>query len=206
MEFVLVPGGAFLPAGALGRGSRNSEVGVATQIAPFLFARTPTTQSAWRRTMGVNSSCFVGDRLPVEKVDLDEATAFCSRLGLQIPTEEQWEFACRAGTTTPWCCGDESALPDFAWYERNAARSTHPVGEKRPNAFGLLDIVGNVWEWCRPDAAAVGAEARIRGGAWTSDAQQLDSSRRLSYPTGTRMGILGFRPLRALSATGDAHR
>jgi formylglycine-generating enzyme required for sulfatase activity len=206
MEFVLVPGGAFVRPETPSIASKTAEVAAAVQIAPFLFARTPVTQAAWRRTMGVNPSCFVGDRLPVEKVDLDEATAFCARLGLQIPTEEQWEFACRAGTTTPWCCGDETALADFAWYEKNAARSTHPVGEKRPNAFGLFDIVGNVWEWCRPDVDAVGREARIRGGAWTSDAQQLDSSRRLSYPAGTRMGILGFRPLRALGSTTEPRR
>jgi len=203
MEFVLVPGGPFAPPG---RGARpHTEVRAAVLLAPFLFARTQTTQAAWRRTMGGNPSSFLGDRLPVERVDLGEATAFCDRLGLALPTESQWEHACRAGTTAPWCCGDEKDLPDFAWFDKNAGRSTHPVGEKKPNAFGLFDVVGNVWEWCRPDEEGA-REARIRGGAWTSDARQLDSSRRLSYAAGTRMGILGFRPLRAIASFQEARR
>jgi formylglycine-generating enzyme required for sulfatase activity len=185
---------------------KPADVGVAVQVAPFLFARTPVTQAAWRRTMGVNPSCFVGDRLPVEKVDLDEAAEFCARLGLALPSEDQWEHACRAGTTSPWCCGDEEHLPDFAWFERNSDRSTHPVGEKRPNAFGLHDVMGNVWEWCRPQDGAAVREARIRGGAWSSDAGQLHSSRRFSYAAATRMGTLGFRPLRALASAVEARR
>jgi formylglycine-generating enzyme required for sulfatase activity/serine/threonine protein kinase len=207
MEFVLLPGGAITLSGMPGHVQRRRpDDAAAQQVQPSLFARTPVTQAAWKRANGANPSCFSGDRLPVEQVDLAGADAFCRRYGLVLPTEAQWEFACRAGTDAQWCCGKESRLPEFAWFEKNAGTSTHPVGEKLPNAFGLLDIIGNVWEWCRLDEGTAAREPRCRGGAWTSDARQLQSSWRLSYPAGTRMGILGFRPLRELSSPLEVPR
>jgi formylglycine-generating enzyme required for sulfatase activity len=206
LEFVLVPGGTIRearPTGPLGssdRTPRRPDADGRIAVGPFLVARTPVTQDAWRRVDATNPSCFVGGRLPVEQVDLAAAEAFCAAGGLALPTEREWEHACRAGTESAWCCGDESVLPEFAWFDRNAGRSTHPVAEKKPNAFGLFDVVGNVWEWCRLDEAAAVREPRIRGGAWTSDARQLQSSWGLSYPASTRMGILGFRPVRELPA------
>ena len=197
-EFVLIPGGRPLPPALSGQ--PVAEPAADARVAPFLRARTPVTQATWRRVMGGSPSTFSGERLPVEQVDLAAAESFCRRFVMALPTEQQWEHACRAGTSGPWTCGDPALLPEFAWFDRNAGASTHPVGEKKPNAFGLLDIIGNVWEWCRPELVVPARDPRCRGGAWTSDVRQLQSSWRLSYPAATRMGILGLRPIREVLA------
>jgi formylglycine-generating enzyme required for sulfatase activity len=203
LEFALVPGGSILPQSASRGGLQRGDASARVRVAPFLASRTPVHQAAWRKVMGANPAFHVGDRLPVEQVNLADALAFCERAGLSLPTEAQWEFACRAGVDAAWCCGDESRLSEHAWFERNSGRSTHPVGEKRPNALGLLDVMGNVWEWCAPEGGDP-ANARIRGGAWTSEPRQLQSAWSLCYPATTRMSMLGFRPVRALATSEEA--
>ena len=109
--------------------------------------------------MGNNPSLFKGPKNPVETVSWDDCQQFLGKLHakvgsgagkFQLPTEAQWEYACRAGSTTRFCFGDDYLkLGDYAWYVKNSGRKTHPVGEKKPNAWGLYDMHGNVSEWCQ---------------------------------------------------------
>jgi len=167
---------------------------------PFYFSALPTTQQVWQTVMGSNPSTFVGDpRLPVDTVSWQEANRFCRRLSsiakrhVRLPTEAQWEYACRAGTTSEYFFGDESRAEEYAWYDMNSQDRTHPVGLKKPNPWGLFDIVGNLWEWCEDawfadhrDAFADGAarvgdaagRRTLRGGAWDMDVFRCRSAYR----------------------------
>jgi len=150
---------------------------------------------------------------PVTCVSWDDAMAFCDWLSREegrtyrLPTEAEWEYACRAGSTTLWCFGDdESSLGEYAWYGANSEGKTHPVAEKKPNAWGLYDMYGNVWEWCSdwygayqstavddPTGAGAGLLRVDRGGGWGSDARGCRSADRHVGTPGDRSDYLGFR-------------
>jgi formylglycine-generating enzyme required for sulfatase activity len=138
----------------------------------------------------------------------------------RLPTEAQWEYACRAGSTTRYCFGDDdSELGEYAWYAANSGNTTHPVGEKKPNAWGLYDMHGNVWEWCQdwydsgyyaksptddPTGAATGSDRVYRGGSWGNPAGLCRSADRLGSGPGGRGSFLGFRASRvAASGSGE---
>jgi formylglycine-generating enzyme required for sulfatase activity/predicted Ser/Thr protein kinase len=161
---------------------------------PFYLGVTEVTQGQYRAVMGQNPSHFRGsDDLPVEMVSWEEAQAFCARLNEQekeqlsgeryrLPTEAEREYACRAGTTTRFSFGDaNSGLDDHGWFGSNSGGQTHPVGQKRPNPWGLFDMHGNVWEWCEdgyddkyyvsspaadPPGPSQAAFRVVRGGSW----------------------------------------
>ncbi len=135
---------------------------------PFYLGKYPVTQEQWQAVMGSNPAFYSPDgggklqvagkhttRLPVESVSWNDAVEFCRRLSENdgkkygLPTEAQWEYACRAGSTTRYCFGDDvDPLNDFGYYSENSAHRTRPVGEKKPNAWGLCDMHGGVMEWC----------------------------------------------------------
>jgi hypothetical protein len=135
----------------------------------------------------------------------------------RLPTEAEWEYACRAGSATAWCFGDgESGLNDYAWSERNAGNKTHPVGQKKPNAWGLYDMHGNVWEWCQDwyaddyskssgvdPAGPLGGSARVCGGGWSNPLSRGNcrSGCRGGQSPGFRHDSVGFRVLLVLSET-----
>ncbi|MCY3018035.1 MAG: formylglycine-generating enzyme family protein [Planctomycetota bacterium] len=152
----------------------------------FYMARFLTTQEQYQQVMGTNPSGFKGASLPIDTMSRDDVQEFCKKVSektgqaVRLPTEAEWEFACRAGTTTAYYSGDtEADLGRAAWYYANSGGKAHPVGQKEPNAFGLYDMHGNVWEWCadwygyyeaaaavNPQGAPHGQYRVLRGGAW----------------------------------------
>ena len=158
--------------------------------------------------METNPSQFTGDRNPVELVSWEDAQEFIGRLNAKegsaryrLPTEAEWEYACRAGTETPRYHHD---LDTIAWYTANSNGHTHPVGQKVPNAWGLYDMLGNVSEWCHHggreytaagvvDPTGAGALRVIRGGSWGEAARDVRAADRGWNHPGYRSGDLGFR-------------
>lgn len=157
----------------------------------LLMARTPVTQAQWREVMGTEPSYFKGDDLPVECVSWHDAMEFCQQTETRLPTEAEWEYAYRAGTTTTWYNGDdESKVGDIAWFNGNSDSQTHPVGQKQPNAWGLHDMAGNVWEWCDDQ---LDSDRVFRGGSWNNVASNtMAATRHNTYPEDRDYNI-GFR-------------
>ena len=126
-----------------------------------------------------------------------------------LPTEAQWEYACRAGSTTKYCYGDgEAELGDYAWFDKNSEKSTHPVGSKKPNRWGLYDMHGNAWEWCAdwyndthygasltddPAVPSSGASRVLRGGSWNNSPDYSRSAIRNRRAPAIRISFTGFR-------------
>ena len=145
---VYVTGGTFLMGSPDNEPDRDSDERPQHRVTVpgFSMGKYEITQAQWKAVMGTNPSYFKGDNLPVENVSWNDAKEFCSKLSqmtgkqYRLPTEAEWEYACRAGTTGPYA----GNLDAMAWYSNNAGFKTHPVGQKRPNAFGLYDMHGNV--------------------------------------------------------------
>ena len=206
------------PAGKFLMGSPKSEEGRYNDEDPwhevtltkgFWMLETQVTQAMWQRVMGENPSRFRGDDLPVECVSWNDCQGFCCRLsdkiGMQIslPTEAQWEYACRAGTATPYA---GNSLEEMGWYVENSNGETHSVGQKKANAWGLYDMHGNVWEWCQdwfgnypsgsvtdPTGPKSGRYRVYRGSSWCNDAQDCRSASRYRYTANLREYYVGFR-------------
>jgi formylglycine-generating enzyme required for sulfatase activity len=152
---------AWIPPGTFQMGSNDGEddekpVHTVRITRDFYMGVHEVTQGQYQQVMGTNPSKFKGSNLPVEQVSWDDAVEFCKKLSqkegktYRLPTEAQWEYACRAGTTTKFSFGDsESQLGEYAWYSGNSGSKTHPVGDREPNAWGLYDMHGNVFEWCQ---------------------------------------------------------
>jgi formylglycine-generating enzyme required for sulfatase activity len=215
------------PADEPGRSSREGPQHRVTLTKVFWIADTPCTQALWQAVMGWNPSRFKSPRRPVEQVSWREVETFLEQLnersaGLKVglPTEAQWEYACRAGTTTATYTGpmqilhwnSAPILDEIAWYAGNSdvRVGTREVGLKRPNDWGLYDMLGNVWEWCadnygryavqyvvNPKGRSSGVERVLRGGGWHSQARRVRAAFRLAYEPGYRSGDLGFRLVRS---------
>ena len=194
MKFVRIPKGELL------RGSHR-----VTISKPFRMSATEVTQRQWLAVMGTNPSHFRNLDAPVEQVTWNEVQEFLRRTGTRLPTEAEWEYACRAGTTTAYSTGDTLA-PDDANYDR---KSTIPVASFQPNAWGLYDMHGNVWEWCAdeycpyPDTAVRDPFQRcgspykvIRGGSWHFGPDSAASALRYTHEPHLRGFSIGFRVVR----------
>ena len=140
---------------------------------PLYIGKYEITQEQYQQVVGSNPSRFSGRKLPAEQVPWHDAREFCKQVAdltksnIRLPSEAEWEYACRAGTKTAYCSGDtEKDLGEFAWYGSNSGNRTHAVGQKRPNAFGLYDMHGNVSEWCEDDWHKRYEGAPNNGHAW----------------------------------------
>ena len=196
--FVRVPGGSFLMGSPEDEGDRRQdEKQRKVVVSPFLIAKYEVTQAQWQNVMGENLSRFKGDDLPVEEVSWEECRGFCEKTGLVLPSEEQWEYACRAGATSEYAGTGE--LDDMGWYKDNSGKQTHPVGQKQANDFGLYDMHGNVLEWCE-DVYEPGSEYRVvRGGSSRAPARDCRSASRIpAGPSRSRLSFVGFRVVRPL--------
>jgi formylglycine-generating enzyme required for sulfatase activity len=208
MAMVLIPPGEFMMGS--NKDGRAKPVHRVHITKAFYLGKYEVTQSQYAAITGTNPSKFKGSQHPVERVSWDDALAFCDKLGndFRLPTEAEWEYACRAGTA-----GDHAGtLKDMAWYDVNSSRQTHEVGRKRPNAWGLYDMHGNVWEWCGdwygdyatgdvtdPTGATTGSGRVYRGGCWADPPPGSCSSALRPWPSpGGRRYYLGFRLLRTV--------
>jgi formylglycine-generating enzyme required for sulfatase activity len=221
MGFVLIPAGSFKrgsPAGESGRYD-NERRHLVTISKPFYLQTTEVTQKQWRQVMGSNRSYFkeCGDDCPVEDVSWIDAQEFIQKLNqtesgteYRLPTEAEWEYACRAGSNGRFCFGnDEARLGEHAWYWSNSGGKPHPVGKKKPNIWGLYDMHGNVREWCQdwygdyptgqvtdPAGPKAGKTRVFRGGSFNASARELDCAFRLAIAPGTRTYFFGLRVAR----------
>ena len=215
MQFVAIPAGEFRMGSE--DGDKDEKPAHRVRITkPFYMGKYEVTQEQWQALMGKNPSRFKGAKNPVECVSWFDCPKFLEKLAAKapkgftccLPTEAEWEYACRAGTTTKYHFGDdENELADYAWYDKNSDKRTHPVGEKKPNPWGLYDMYGNCWEWCQdlyvnkypagdrtdPVVSQPGKVPVLRVGSWFRPADRCRSAHRYKATPQHRNGNLGFR-------------
>ncbi|WP_345496502.1 formylglycine-generating enzyme family protein [Nocardia callitridis] len=211
-----------IPAGPVELSDRRTQRTWVVELPPYRFGAFPVDQEQYARVTGLRPSTIVGDQLPVSEVSWWDAITFCNALseheglapvyslpddgesinwdtsadGYRLPTEAEWERACRAGTTGP----RYGSLDEIAWYRGNSEERPHDVGGKQPNPFGLYDTLGNVWEWCWDfyDPEVYGTYRVLRGGGWFDEHWSCRAGvRRRSHPT-FRVDDVGFRVARSL--------
>ena len=229
MKLVLIPKGSFKMGlseylEVLARGELQHEVTISKD---YYLGVTEVTQGQYEKVMGTNHPSYFQKRVigksdssmyPVERVSWEDAVEFCKQLSelpeekkagrdYRLPTEAEWEYACRAGSKTAYSFGaDSRSLGDYAWFGENSGGQTHPVGEKKANAWGLYDMHGNVWEWCSdwygeysksavsdPVGPKEGSSRVFRGGSWGIEAAICRSAFRGGSVPSDRYDGLGFR-------------
>jgi formylglycine-generating enzyme required for sulfatase activity len=234
VKLVLIPKGTFMMGSPVSEELRQEDETQyeVTISKDYYLGVYEVTQAQYEKVIGKNPSRFQGAivdnenaDLPVENVSWDEAVKFCKKLSdlpeekktgrvYRLPTEAEWEYACRAGSKTAYSFDDEEGLlPEYGWFNRNSSDRTHTVGLLEPNAWGLYDMHGNVWEWCSdrhgeypkgavsdPTGPKVGSDRVNRGGSWYNEAAYCRSAYRYWNAPVVRNYSLGFRL--ALSPSG----
>ena len=224
--FNLIPAGTFAmgsPSDEPGRSSNEGPQHQVTLTQPFYMMTTEVTQAQWETVMGSNPSGFSGcSTCPVEQVSWDDVQSYITEMNKRgegtysLPTEAQWEYAARAGSTTAFYNGGitetgydyDPNLDAIGWYYYNSGSETHPVAGKAPNAWGLYDMSGNVWEWCQdwyaydyycnsptdnPTGPSTGSYRVIRGGSWCNRAQFCRAANRRNGSPAFWSILIGFR-------------
>lgn len=208
-----------IPSGKIDLRDDRTKQKWTVEIAPFFLAKFPVTQEFYFEITKERPSTIKGDRRPVETITWIEAVTFCNALsvqlglkpcytidnnntteiifnqsadGFRLPTEAEWEYACKAETTGI----RYGELDLIAWYKDNSNQTTHNVGQKQPNAWGLYDMLGNIWEWCSDlyDTEVYGSYRIFRGGGWSDEERSvMATTRRRSHPLKFKIDDLGFR-------------
>ena len=238
-DLILVSGGTFL----MGEKSEVDAPPHEVAVGAFWIDKLLVTQAQFEKVMGANPSRWKAEKNPVEQVRWSDAVIYCNKRsemeglkpcydlkswacnfeanGYRLPTEAEWEFACRGGTTSAYFFGESPAkLGEYAWYDKNAGGHPRPVGQKSPNPLGLYDMTGNVWQWCNdfyevdyygkspkvdPRGPESGKTKVVRGGAWRVSADNCRSGYRYNESPGYAdvcfgYDIYGFRCVKAASA------
>lgn len=213
IEFVYIPSGNFTMGSDCLSDAPCHKV---TITKPFFIGKYPVVQKEWIEIMGSNPSSIKGDCQPVNNVSWDVCTEFTrnlSRIGekanhfYRLPTEAEWEYVCRAGSKDDYCYGnDVKSLDNYAWFRKNAEDRTHPVGQLKPNRWGVHDMHGNVWEWCSdpyhayamsiqldPQGGKQGNRRVNRGGCWASHADRCASAFRIYDDSDIGAPYIGLR-------------
>ena len=223
LEMVLIQPGTFTMGSPANEIGHNSIAGYGNEAPrhqvtltnPFYIGKFLVTQAHWFAVMGTKPSSWSGNNLPVEQITWNDCQEFIKKINalgqgtFRLPTEAEWEYACRAGTTTRFYWGDDpndSDIKSFAWYRDNASDKTHEVGLKKSNDWGLFDMNGNVWEWCQdwygeyasdeqinPQGPATGTDRVLRGGSWYNDAAGSRSATRNKFYVDYKNWANGFR-------------
>ena len=210
IEMLLVPPGTFMMGASPGDTQASDGEKPAHEVTitnAFYLGRTEVTQAQWFKVMDTTPSHFRGELLPVDSVSWDDCQQFCAKTGMKLPTEAQWEYACRAGTKGA-TYGD---LDLIAWHQGTAGGTTHAVGQLQPNALGFFDMLGNVWEWCEdwdgpyssgsvtnPTGTTTGTYRLLRGGYWSNYADGCRASQRGGDSPGGIGSKFGFRVVRTI--------
>jgi formylglycine-generating enzyme required for sulfatase activity len=226
-EFVFIPAGTFLMRGgdSVPGGDDSFPNGSAPEDGerparqviiskPFYLGKFEVTQEQWQAVLGDDNSDFPGQTNPVENVSWEDVQVFIRKLnekegvqGYRLPTDAEWEYAAEAGARTAYFWGDDPAdLGQYDWFYKNSQQTTHPVGKKKPNPWGLYDVYGNVMEWVEdwygdyeasavtdPTGPASGNSRVIRGGSWLISAEFCRPACRGGHEPGSRRSDLGFR-------------
>ena len=216
MVCMLMPAGTFVMGASDDVADLDEQpVHQVTLTQPFYLGKYAVTQGQWEAVMGENPSAFQGDPYrPVEQVSWEDVQAFLARLHgreggapYRLPTEAEWEYACRAGSTTAYSCGDDPrVLGEYAWYWDTSDVELHAIGQLKSNAWGLHDMHGNVQEWVQdwygaypaksvtdPLGPAMGSLRILRGGSWYDEAEFCRSAARYSASPSDRYPDVGFR-------------
>jgi formylglycine-generating enzyme required for sulfatase activity len=213
--WVKIPAGTFSMGSANG-GDNEKPAHKVVITRDFEIGTYEVTQARWQALMGSNPSHFRGADLPVEQVSWNDVQSFIRAMNAQgdgyvyrLPTDAEWEYAARAGTTRDY--GGSGNLDEMGWYEHNSSGTTHPVGKKKPNGWGLYDMHGNVWEWVEdwydkdyyrnspttdPRGPSTGTAGVCRGGAWSYPSDRSTSSSRAHPARSVRFDFIGFRLVR----------
>ena len=231
-SFVFLAPGTFLMGSPEYENGRSSDeiMHEVTLTKGFYMQKTPLTQGQWKAVMDNNPASFSdgGDDCPIESISWNECQEFIRRLtagkdGIyRLPTEAEWEYACRAGSLTPFCngeilelyCADDPLLSEAGWYCGNSGRKSRPVAQKSSNTWGLYDMHGNVSEWCQdwygeygsdsqtdPNGPKSGSGKVIRGGSWFSNTKNCRSASRFHWPPNSRSEFIGFRLVKEISGS-----
>jgi formylglycine-generating enzyme required for sulfatase activity len=220
IELIFIPPGEFTmgtPENESGRQRDESPLHKVTIKSPFYIGKFEVTQAQYESVMGTNPSKFKGNDLPVDSIKWCEAVEFCRKMSeltgrkYRLPTEAEWEYACRASTKTTFFWGNDFD-DSYCWYRENSGGTSHPVGQKKPNAWGLYDMCGNIEEWCGdwykesykskeyeidPQGPSRGRLRVRRGGCWQHPIIPcLRSGNRFYFEPDERSNQIGFRIVR----------